>query len=214
MEDRPIRLGSRAFDVLMALVEAHGTVVSKNALLARVWPDQVVGENNLEVQISALRTIFGEERALIRTVFRRGYQFTGELLSLAESPVSYVDATTTLAEPQAGRPPTNLAESISELIGRDDDLPEVLRLAALHRLVTLTGAGGIGKTRLALEAARRLLPEFANEVWLAELSPIVDPGHVSATVATALRLDLSGRDVSARRVAQALANRRTPARAR
>ena len=58
-------------------------------------------------------------------------------------------------------PPTNLPGPISELIGRDDELREVVSLAASHRLVTLTGPGGIGKTRLALAAARELLPEFA-----------------------------------------------------
>ena len=64
-------------------------------------------------------------------------------------------------------PPTNLPEPISELVGRDDVLDEILSLASAHRLVTLTGAGGIGKTRLALAAARRP-PQFADGVWLAE----------------------------------------------
>src|SRR5580700_9751898 len=88
--DRPIILGSRAFDVLMALIEAHGSVVSKDALMARVWPDQVVEENNLEVQVSMLRTAFGAERALIRTIPRRGYQFTGDVRFAAKD----VDAST------------------------------------------------------------------------------------------------------------------------
>ena len=82
-----------------------------------------------------------------------------------------------------------------------------MSLAAAHRLVTLTGAGGIGKTRLALAAARRLLPQFADGVWLAEFSPIADPGLVPATVAAAMGLDLGG-VVSAQRVSQALAGRR------
>ena len=71
-DDQPVRLGSRAFDVLMALIEAHGAVVSKDELMACVWPNQVVEENNLEVQISALRAVFEAERALIRTISRRG----------------------------------------------------------------------------------------------------------------------------------------------
>src|SRR5271165_5638400 len=52
-DGRPVKLGGRAFDVLMALIEAHGAVVSKNALMARVWPDRIVEENNLQWQISA-----------------------------------------------------------------------------------------------------------------------------------------------------------------
>src|ERR1700704_513370 len=74
-DGRPVRLGGRAFDVLMALIEAHGAVVSKNALMARVWPDRIVEENNLQAQIVVLRKAFGSERELIRTVAGRGYQF-------------------------------------------------------------------------------------------------------------------------------------------
>ena len=78
-DGRPVKLGGRAFDVLMALIEARGAVVSKNALMARVWPDRIVEENNLQWQISALRAVFGPDRDLIRTVSGRGYQFTAEI---------------------------------------------------------------------------------------------------------------------------------------
>src|ERR1700761_3367799 len=71
-DGRPIKLGGRAFDVLLALIEAPGTVVSKSALKARVWPGRIVEENSLEAQISALRAAFGAERGLIRTVSGRG----------------------------------------------------------------------------------------------------------------------------------------------
>ena len=114
----------------------------------------------------------------------------------------------TAAEPVAVLPPTNLPEPVSELIGRDDELREIVSLAAAHRLVTLTGPGGIGKTRLALAVARQLLPQFADGVWVAELAPLADPGLVPATVAAAVGLELGGGEVSAPRVAQALADRR------
>ena len=71
-DGRPIKLGGRAFDVLMALIEARGAVVAKGALMARVWPDRIVEENNLQWQISALRAAFGSDRHLIRTVSGRG----------------------------------------------------------------------------------------------------------------------------------------------
>jgi DNA-binding winged helix-turn-helix (wHTH) protein len=135
-DDRPIRLGGRAFDVLMALIEVRGGVVSKDALMDRVWPDRFVEENNLEVQISALRVAFGAERELIRTVCRRGYQFTGEIRILAASPNEHAGATA--KEPDAVLPATNLPEPMSELISRDDELCEILGLAAAHRLITLT----------------------------------------------------------------------------
>jgi DNA-binding winged helix-turn-helix (wHTH) protein len=78
-DGRPIKLGGRAFDVLMALIEARGAVVAKDALMARVWPDRIVEENNLQAQLSALRKAFGADRDLIRTVSGRGYQFAGEV---------------------------------------------------------------------------------------------------------------------------------------
>jgi predicted ATPase/DNA-binding winged helix-turn-helix (wHTH) protein len=216
-DGRPVKLGGRAFDVLMALVEAHGAVLSKNALMTRVWPDRIVEENNLQWQISALRAAFGPDRNLIRTVPGRGYQFTAEIDTVYGSPAA--DAGPAIAAQPDPREalrdevpgelsPTSLPEPISELIGRDDVLAEILSLASAHRLVTLTGAGGIGKTRLALAAARRLLPQFADGVWLAEFSPIADPGLVPVSVAAAIGLDLAGGEVTAQRVAQALAGRR------
>ncbi len=214
---RPVKLGGRAFDVLMALVEARGAVVSKNALMARVWPERIVEENNLQWQISALRAAFGVDRNLIRTVSGRGYQFTGEINAVSANPEvgkAIPDAPPGPSDAHPDRkipaesPPTNLPEPVSELVGRNDVLGEILNLASAHRLVTLTGAGGIGKTRLALAAARRLLPQFPDGAWLAEFSPIADPGLVPVTAAAAIGLDLGGGAVTAQRVSQALAGRR------
>ncbi|MBV9200695.1 MAG: winged helix-turn-helix domain-containing protein, partial [Alphaproteobacteria bacterium] len=77
-DGQPIELGGRAFDILMALVEANGSVVGKDDLIGRVWPGRVIEEGNLRAQIRALRTALGEPD-LIRTVAGRGYQFTGEV---------------------------------------------------------------------------------------------------------------------------------------
>jgi predicted ATPase len=104
----------------------------------------------------------------------------------------------------AAQPPTNLPEPVSELIDRDEELDEVLSLADAHRLVTLTGPGGIGKTRLALAAARRLRSQFADGVWVADLAPLADPGLVPVAVAAAVGLALAAGAVSPDRVAGAL----------
>ena len=77
----PIELGTRAFDLLLVLLEADGSLVTKDELLSRVWPGIVVAEENLKVQISALRKALGEDRDFIRTEFGRGYRFTGEVRS-------------------------------------------------------------------------------------------------------------------------------------
>ncbi|HYZ39297.1 MAG TPA: winged helix-turn-helix domain-containing protein, partial [Stellaceae bacterium] len=206
-DGRPINLGGRTFDVLIALIEGQGAVVSKDALMQRVWPNQIVAESSLHVQISALRNAFGADRKLIRTISGRGYQFTGEIRTVAASPHTPAVAGTAVPVSAPRRAPTNLPEPVSELIDREDELREIANLAAAHRLVTLTGAGGIGKTRLALAAAHQLLPRFADGVWLAEFSSLADPGLVPATVAAAVGLELGAGEVSAQRVAQALADR-------
>jgi predicted ATPase/DNA-binding winged helix-turn-helix (wHTH) protein len=175
-DGRPVELGGRAFDTLMALIDARGTVLDKDQLMSLVWPDRVVEENNLAAQIAVLRKVFGGDRHLIRTVAGRGYQFTGEVHitgAVAPAPPSRM---------------TNLPEAVSELIGREAELEEVAALVREHRLVSLVGAGGIGKTRLGLEVARHLLPRFPDGVFVAELGPLSSPELVPATVASALGL--------------------------
>src|SRR5271163_383789 len=156
-DGRPLKLGGRAFDVLVALIEARGAVVSKEALMARVW-GRIIEDNSLAAQIAALRAALGAERALIRTVSGRGYQFTGEIRVVPAGPGEPVGVVA--AQAASSPPPTNVPEPVSELIGREEELSEVLNLVTTHRLVTLTGAGGIGKTTLALALARELRPHF------------------------------------------------------
>jgi DNA-binding winged helix-turn-helix (wHTH) protein len=82
----PIELGTRAFDLLLSLLEADGSLVTKDELLSRVWPGVVVSEENLKVQISAVRRALGEDRDFIRTEFGRGYRFTAAVRSTAAWP--------------------------------------------------------------------------------------------------------------------------------
>jgi predicted ATPase/DNA-binding winged helix-turn-helix (wHTH) protein len=189
----PIALGSRAFDALIVLIDAGGTVVSKDELMRRVWPDRVVEENNLQFQISTLRKAFGADRDLIRTLAGRGYQFTGEIRSLARRPPPILAST--------------LPEPVSELIGREKSVHEIITVLTSRRLLTLIGTGGIGKSRLALEVARQLLPNFADGVGLVELGPLTDPQLVPGTVASALTLRLAGGTASVENVVAALAGR-------
>jgi len=79
-DGKPVELGSRAFDVLLALIDGAGMLVTKSELIERGWPGQAVEENNVQVQIHALRRALGPDRDLIQTVAGRGYRFVGELL--------------------------------------------------------------------------------------------------------------------------------------
>src|SRR5258705_5743760 len=132
IEGRPVELGGRAFDVLMALIEASGAVVGKDALMHRVWPDRIVEENNLQAQIVMLRRAFGAERDLIRTIAGRGYQFTGEIQILRATTGEFAAASAAPAQLASARPPTNLPEPVSELIGRDAELAEILDISTSH----------------------------------------------------------------------------------
>jgi tetratricopeptide (TPR) repeat protein len=113
-------------------------------------------------------------------------------------------------EPRRGTPRDSAGDflqPVTELIGREAELSELADLTRTHRLVTLIGEGGIGKTRLGLEVARHLLQEFADGVRVAELAPLSDPELVPATVATALGLELTAGAISAERVADALSGK-------
>ena len=101
-DGRPIHLGGRTFDVLMALIEGQGAVVGKDVLMQRVWPNRIVEESSLPVQISAMRNALGVDRNLIRTISGRGYQFAGEIHVLPASPDEGAGTGSAAAQPAAG----------------------------------------------------------------------------------------------------------------
>jgi DNA-binding winged helix-turn-helix (wHTH) protein/predicted ATPase len=168
-EGRPIRLGGRAFDLLLALIEAPGAVLGKDELLSRIWPGRIVEENRLQSEIWALRKVFGADRELIQTVAGRGYQFTGEIRELGGG-VGAQPVPEPLAVPAPPRPATNLAESISEPIGREAALPEVTDLVthdeAERRQITAMSCEAIGVAARAdgigLEDLREAIGAFQH----------------------------------------------------
>jgi DNA-binding winged helix-turn-helix (wHTH) protein/predicted ATPase len=121
---QPIRLGGRAFDLLLTLIEAPGAVVGKDELLSRIWPGRIVEENRLQSEIWALRKALGVDRDLIQTVAGRGYQFTGEIHELGTG-VSARQVAAPLAASASPRRATNPSENVSEPIGREAMLSKV-----------------------------------------------------------------------------------------
>ncbi|MBT8765365.1 ATP-binding protein [Metapseudomonas boanensis] len=181
--DRPLRLGSRALDILHLLLEHAGNVVSKETILARVWPTTVVEEINLRVHIAALRRALSDGKGgkhYIANIPQRGYSFIADVqLTSADELAPH--------EPN-GKPLHNLPGRLSPIFGRDAVVDELIRKLPTRRLMTLVGAGGMGKTTIALRLAELLLPHYHDGVYLIDLSVLVDPTLVAAKVARTLGL--------------------------
>jgi predicted ATPase/DNA-binding winged helix-turn-helix (wHTH) protein len=188
--DRPVRLGSRAFDILAALVERAGEVVGKKELLARVWPQTFVEEANLKIQVSALRRALGDGQGghrYVVTVPGRGYNFV--------APVSLEEhSRVPLAPASAATAAHNLPFAATRMIGRDEAVAAIVSRLSRERLVTIVGPGGIGKTTVALAVAERVIAEYEHGVWLVDLAPVGDPRLVPTAVATVLGLEVRTED--------------------
>src|ERR1700722_908775 len=148
----------------------------------------------------AIRKALGADRGLIKTVSGRGYRLESNWTpqpQLAGAPVA-VELMHALNE----HPATNFSGLATPLIGRFEATRRVRDLLSAWRVVTLTGPGGIGKTALAIKAARDLLAEFGGGGWLVELASLTDPELVPSAVAHVLGLQQGGDEISAEEVAR------------
>lgn len=186
-----IPLTPKAFEVLVTLLQRAGHVVTKDELMRAVWPDGFVEDVNLAYNISVLRKALADGRAegsYIETVPKLGYRFV--------APVEVLE-TASPTRPRRG----NLPAQLTRFIGREREIVDVLGLLAANRLVTLTGSGGVGKSRLGLEVAMRVEQMGTSEapvaqeftfypdgIWLVELASLSDQALVPQAVATALGL--------------------------
>lgn len=182
-DGRPLQLGARAFDLLLALVAERGRLLTKDQLLDRVWPGLVVEEANIQVQVSALRKALGAQA--IATVPGIGYRFA---MALDDDAAAAPSAA--IAANDASTARASLPLPLDELIGREADLRALDALMAASRLVSIVGAGGIGKTTLALAWAQAQRDAQAGSVWWIELAALTAPERIAPTVAAAMRLGL------------------------
>lgn len=191
----PVALTARAFALLLALVREAGKLVSKDALMQQVWDGVVVEENNLAVQVGVLRKLLGSDA--IATVPGRGYRFA---LTVHVRLASEADET---RRPGSG----NLPVAVAPLIGRDADLEQLLECLGRHRLVTVVGAGGIGKSRLALAAGREVSGRRPDGVWWLELAGLGEGSLVVPAVAQLMGISVEGSNSGQSALVAALADR-------
>ncbi|EDT41831.1 ATP-binding protein [Burkholderia ambifaria] len=163
-----VEIGGRAFDLLIALVEARGVPVSRDTLQANVWAGRVIEGNTVEARISVIRRALGDDRDAIATIEGFGYQFVAE--------ITPVDANFFgLAQPSLHRAASgkcSVPPPASKLIGRARELAAATAIVESHRIVTFVGPGGVGKTKLAFEVARNLTSKYAGGVLYSDLGSI------------------------------------------
>ena len=176
--------------------------------MGRTWPGAIVEDNTLQFHISTIRKALGPDRGMLKTASGRGYRLLGAWTLRQQSPSS-VDSIDLEPSRQPAKPfQTNLPAAASDLVGRTIAVQHLRDLLSAYRVVTLTGPGGIGKTRLALEVARSLVPVFDGDGWLVDLVSLSDPALVPSMVASVLGLKLGSEEISSESVARTIGGKK------
>jgi predicted ATPase/DNA-binding winged helix-turn-helix (wHTH) protein len=182
LRDRiPVKIGDRAFDLLDILIQRRGDVVAKEELIAHVWPNVFVHETNLKVNMSNLRRILGDTGqtpTYIATISGRGYQFIAPVVEKAGATVEF--------SPALQNTESTVLPEICEVIGREKEIDDVVRWLEQRRMVTLVGPGGVGKTTVAIAAARGLMDAFPDGICFIDLSAHDSEAQVADVVASSL----------------------------
>ncbi|MDX8464135.1 winged helix-turn-helix domain-containing protein [Mesorhizobium sp. VK23B] len=164
-----IELSARSIDMLFVFLERPNVLVEKRELFDLLWPGTIVEENTLHVHMSALRKALGPN--FVATVHGRGYRYVGPLPTL-------IHERTTPVTRSAG----NLSLYRPECIARDPEIRGLMELVGQYQLVTILGAGGVGKTTLALKAAEELARDFQGGVWVVDLASVPDGSFVASAI--------------------------------
>ncbi|WP_066681152.1 winged helix-turn-helix domain-containing protein [Caulobacter sp. CCH9-E1] len=191
----PVAIGARALEVLIALVGEHGRVLTHRQLIERAWAGLTVEESNLRVAVSGLRKTLreGEEGArYIENVVGRGYCFVAPVRWL-NLPPEHVQPSA--APPAAHNLSTRLPLPAARVIGRDVVVDRLVTTLGERSLISLVGAGGLGKTTVAALVAQALKARAAVEPVFVDLSAADDEAALIKAVAAALGLDGPGREL-------------------
>jgi predicted ATPase/DNA-binding winged helix-turn-helix (wHTH) protein len=187
----PIEIGGRALDILIALTDRAGQIVSKRELMDRVWPGVTVEEAALRVHIAALRRVLGDGQDGSRYIVNvpgRGYSFV--------APTQRLLAHDVLVTPQSPARLPNFPALPQLLIGREQTIGTLSSLLSSRRFISVVGPGGIGKTTVAVAVAHTLRQEFGDDdIYFVDLGSLTDPAVVTGAVASAIGCAVKGADL-------------------
>ena len=189
----PVELGARTLDTLIALVSQPNEVISKRDLLAQVWPDVTVEEGSLRFHIASLRKALGDGKdgaRYISTVAGRGYCFVAPVSRSHQHQVQAANADV------PSFPHTNLPGRLTRMVGRDNDVLRLSTELTAARFVTIVGAGGVGKTTVAVAVGHHLHEAFDGAVLFVDLGMLSDPNLASTALASMLGLAVQSRDAT------------------
>jgi DNA-binding winged helix-turn-helix (wHTH) protein len=189
--DEPVPLGGRALDILVALAEGAGEVVTRKELISTVWPDVTVEEANLRFQMAALRKALGDGRdgaRYISNISGRGYCFVAPVTRSTAARTVPVTAIATTERVQ------RLPPRPARMVGRDDTVRSLAQQIQMWRFVSIVGPGGIGKTTVAISVAHTLIDGFHNAVFFIDLAALTDPQLVPTAIASALGFAVQTQD--------------------
>jgi predicted ATPase/DNA-binding winged helix-turn-helix (wHTH) protein len=193
--EETVDVGSRALDVLIALAEAAGEVVGQRELMARAWPNVVVGDGSLRVTIADLRKALGDGQDGLRyitNVTGRGYCFVAPVNRSAAPSLASRSPPPSSESPPV--PKHQLPARLARMVGREDTVEALSMLLAARRFVSVVGPGGMGKTTVAVSVAHALLDEFGDAAYFIDLGAVTDATLVPSAVAAVLGVSVQAQD--------------------
>ena len=191
-----IKLRPKVYEALKYLVENSGRLIGKEELIQAIWPDSFVTDDSLvQCAVELRRALEDREQQLLKTIPRRGYLFAAQVTrslptASSASERATVESSHKSSPSKLSGKPVDLPTPRTSLVGRDREMREASELLLKRdtRLLSLTGAGGAGKTRLAIAVASAIAPKFAGGVQFVGLASIIRPELVATAIAQALDL--------------------------
>jgi predicted ATPase/DNA-binding winged helix-turn-helix (wHTH) protein len=195
---KEVKLRPKVYETLKYLVEHSGRLIGKQELMQAIWPDAFVTDDSLvQCTLELRRALDDRSQELLKTVPRRGYLFTAEVSQRATKPdhcskTAPIDLSDDrhLSSAKIARKRRELPIPRTSLIGREPQVAEATKLLLRPdvRLLSFTGPGGAGKTRLAVAVAAAILDRFSAGVQFVGLASITDPGLVATALVDAFEI--------------------------